>query len=83
MNRHRTDVVSLIFGAVFLLVVGWWAIGRTIDVGLPMLGWAVALGLIVIGVFGLLGALRGSHRQPAGSGSGPEPPHWPDEPSDI
>ena len=76
MKRHRTDAVSLAFGAVFLLVAGWWAIGRTIDVGLPALGWAVALGLIVIGVLGLLGALRGGHREPAG---GTEPPRWPEE----
>ena len=79
MNRHRTDVVSLAFGAVFLLVAGWWVIGRTIDIGLPTLGWAVALGLIVIGVLGLRGALRG-HREQVGGGT--EPPPWPEEPAD-
>jgi TRAP-type C4-dicarboxylate transport system permease small subunit len=79
MKRHRTDALSLAFGAVFLLVAGWWLIGRTIDVGLPTLGWAVALGLIVIGVFGLLGALRGGHREHAGA----EAPRWPEEPEDI
>jgi hypothetical protein len=77
MNRHRTDAVSLAFGAVFLLVAGWWLIGRTIDIGLPALGWAVALGLIVIGVLGLLGALRGGHREQVSAP--PEPPRWPDE----
>jgi hypothetical protein len=77
MNRHRTDAVSLAFGAVFLLVAGWWLIGRTIDIGLPALGWAVALGLIVIGVLGLLGALRGGHREQVSAP--PEPPGWPDE----
>ena len=80
MKRHRTDAVSLAFGAVFLLTAGWWLIGRTIDVGLPTLGWAVALGLIVIGVLGLLGALRGGHREQAGGGT--EPPRWPEEPAD-
>jgi hypothetical protein len=78
MNRHRTDAVSLAFGAVFLLVAGWWVIGRTIDVGLPTLGWAVALGLIVIGVLGLLGALRGGHREQVGGGE----TRWPDNPDD-
>ena len=80
MNRHRTDVVSLAFGAVFLLVAGWWVIGRTIDIGLPALGWAVALGLILVGVLGLLGALRGGHREPVGGGT--DPPRWPDEHDD-
>ncbi|OLE30643.1 MAG: hypothetical protein AUG44_00785 [Actinobacteria bacterium 13_1_20CM_3_71_11] len=77
MNRHRTDAVSLAFGAVFLLIAGWWVIGRTVDIGLPALGWAVAMGLIVIGVLGLLGALRGGHREQVSAP--PEPPRWPDE----
>ena len=58
MNRHRTDAVSLAFGAIFLFVAGWWAIGRTIDIGLPAVGWALALGLILVGALGLAGALR-------------------------
>jgi hypothetical protein len=82
MNRHRTDAVSLAFGAVFLLVAGWWVIGRTIDVGLPTLGWAVALGLIAVGALGLIGALRGGNRRPVTTGSD-QPPPWPDEPSDL
>jgi len=59
MNRHRTDAVSLAFGAVFLLIAGWWVVGRTIDIGLPAFGWLLALALIVVGGLGLLGALRG------------------------
>jgi hypothetical protein len=60
MRRHRTDFLSLIFGLVFLLAVVWWALGRNIHIGLPVLGWSVAAGLIVLGVLGLLGALAGS-----------------------
>ncbi|OLB79195.1 MAG: hypothetical protein AUI14_10985 [Actinobacteria bacterium 13_2_20CM_2_71_6] len=67
MNRHRTDAVSLAFGAVFLLVAGWWLVGRTVDIGLPTLGWAVALGLIVVGVLGLLGSLRRGPKEPVGA----------------
>jgi hypothetical protein len=68
MNRHRTDAISLAFGAVFLLIAGWWAVGRTIDVGLPGLGWLVAVGLIAIGALGLVGALRGPRdREPVAS----------------
>jgi hypothetical protein len=77
MKRHRTDALSLAFGAVYLLVAGWWLIGQRIDLGLPQLGWALALGLIVLGVVGLLGAMR-SHREPVRSSPEP-PPLWPGE----
>jgi hypothetical protein len=73
MNRHRTDTVSLAFGAVFLLIAGWWAIGSRLDVGLPTLGWALAVGLILVGALGLIGALRGGRREPAASPPEPEP----------
>jgi hypothetical protein len=66
MKRHRTDAVSLAFGAIFLFVAGWWAIGRTIDIGLPAFGWVVALGLILVGALGLAGALR-RHPEPVPS----------------
>ncbi len=58
MKAHRTDGLSLAFGLVFLLAVGWWLFGRTVDIPLPQLGWLVAGALIVFGVLGLLGALR-------------------------
>ncbi len=77
MKPHRTDAVSLAFGAVFLLIAGWWLIGQRIDLGLPQLGWALALGLIGVGVLGLIGAMRG-HREPTRSGT-EQPPLWPDE----
>jgi hypothetical protein len=59
MNRHRTDAISLAFGAIFLLIAGWWVVGRTVDIGLPTFGWVLALALIVVGAVGLVGALRG------------------------
>jgi len=75
MKPHRTDAVSLAFGAVFLLVAGWWLIGQRIDLGLPQLGWLVAFGLIGLGVLGLFGALRGGRRQSVPSTE--QPPLWP------
>jgi hypothetical protein len=57
MRPHRTDVVSLVFGLVFLAIVLWWVLGLTVSVALPPLGWLVAAGLIVLGVLGLLGSL--------------------------
>jgi hypothetical protein len=81
MNRHRTDAVSLAFGAVFLLIAGWWVVGRTIDIGLPTFGWTLALGLIAVGAVGLVGALRGGSREPAPSR--PEQPEpWQPEDED-
>ncbi|HEX6497941.1 MAG TPA: hypothetical protein VF054_02800 [Micromonosporaceae bacterium] len=61
MRRHHRDGLSLLFGVIFLLVVVWWAVGRTVDVTLPTFGWFAALALIVVGALGLVGALRG-HR---------------------
>jgi hypothetical protein len=73
MNRHRTDAVSLSFGAVFLLVAGWWAIGSRLHIGLPALGWVLAVGLILVGALGLLAALRGGRREPTAGPPEPEP----------
>jgi hypothetical protein len=79
MKRHGTDAVSLSFGAIFLFIAGWWAVGRTIDIGLPAFGWVVALGLILVGALGLVGALR---RHPEPVPSRPEPPNqW--SPTDL
>jgi len=77
MTRHRTDGLSLGFGAVFLFTAGWWLIGRVVDLRLPHLGWLLALALIVVGVTGLARALRGGQRTPVG-----EQPAWPEEPTD-
>lgn len=62
MKRHHRDGLSLVFGVIFLLVVVWWAVGRTTHLmTLPTFGWFAAFGLIVVGALGLVGALRG-HR---------------------
>ncbi|MDT5035742.1 MAG: hypothetical protein QOE03_927 [Micromonosporaceae bacterium] len=58
MKAHRTDGLSLAFGLVFLVAVGWWFFGRAVDIALPQLGWFIAGALIVFGALGLFGALR-------------------------
>ncbi len=63
MKAHRTDAVSLIFGIIFAALAGWWLLARTIHVGLPTVGWAAAVGLIVLGLAGLLAGLRGGPRR--------------------
>ncbi|GAA1785409.1 hypothetical protein GCM10009682_04310 [Luedemannella flava] len=64
MNRHRTDAVSLGFGLIFLFIVVAWLGGSYLDVGLPNLGWLLALALIGLGLFGVLVNLR-PRREPA------------------
>lgn len=76
MKRHRLDATSLVFGLVFLTVVGWWFARRSIDVGLPVLAWVMAVALIAVGGAGLIGVLRGGRqpdRQPDRDGDTPLP----------
>jgi len=63
MKPHRFDWLSLTFGLVFLIAVGWWLFGKAIHVALPELGWFAAGALIIFGVLGLFGALRGDSRK--------------------
>lgn len=62
MKSHRTDLVSLVFGVIFLVIAVSWPIGHSFSIGFAAAGWIVALGLILLGVLGLLGALRGNRR---------------------
>lgn len=72
MKKHRVDAFSLVFGVIFIAVLGWWFAGRSINVGVSVVGWTVAAMLIVIGGIGLLGALRGGrHREHGGDGTQP------------
>ena len=66
VTKHRTDVLSLVFGLLFLVAFIFWLFGNALTVPLSGLGWLVALALIAFGVLGLVGALRGdrSRRQP-------------------
>jgi hypothetical protein len=68
MNRHAIDAVSLVFGFVFLSVVGVWLLDRLVDLGPIPAGWLAAGGLIVLGVLGLVAVAlqdRGGSRRPS------------------
>jgi uncharacterized membrane protein len=65
MNRHALDVVSLVFGSVFLAAVAAWLLTRWVTVDLPSAGWLVASALVLLGVLGLI--TTGRRRQGAGS----------------
>lgn len=73
MKRHRIDGVSLSFGLIFSLIAGWWVIAQYVDVPLPRVGWVVAGGLILVGLLGLVGALR-SGRAGTPDGTTPDSP---------
>jgi hypothetical protein len=64
MKRHDTDVVSLVFGLLFLAGTGWWAVNRLTDVDAPA-GWPLATALLVAGAIGLLSALPRRRRNAA------------------
>ncbi|MEU1809926.1 hypothetical protein [Micromonospora aurantiaca (nom. illeg.)] len=66
MKAHRTDVVSFAFGLVFLGLSVWWLLARILGLSVPPVGWFLAGGLVLIGLLGLIGALR--------SGRPPEQP---------
>lgn len=67
MKRHSTDVVSLVFGLVFLAVAAWWVIDYYININIgvhiPNIGWFAAGALILLGLLGVGASLRGS-REP-------------------
>ncbi|MGY4896412.1 hypothetical protein ACWEEK_12670 [Micromonospora aurantiaca (nom. illeg.)] len=66
MKAHRTDIVSFAFGLVFLGLSVWWLLARILGLSVPPVGWFLAGGLVLIGLLGLIGALR--------SGRPPEQP---------
>jgi uncharacterized membrane protein HdeD (DUF308 family) len=63
MKRHPTDVISLIFGLIFVGIAGWWLVARVSSIALPV-GWVVAIALVVIGTIGLVAAIRPGRRDP-------------------
>ncbi len=54
LRRHDTDMVSLVTGAIFLGVVGTWAL-EWADLLAGVRGWLLPLLLIGVGIVGLIG----------------------------
>lgn len=73
MKAHRTDLVSFAFGLLFLALAVWWLLAQILGLTLPPVGWFLAGALILIGLLGLIGALRsGRHADRGGAGPQPE-----------
>ncbi|MFG3705322.1 hypothetical protein ACGF7U_11405 [Micromonospora sp. NPDC047670] len=70
MKAHRTDIVSFAFGLIFVGLAAWWLLAQLLGLALPPVGWFLAGALIVIGILGLVGALR-SGRSAAGKNATP------------
>lgn len=67
MKRHSLDVLSLVFGLIFLLVAASWIARHSLKIDPPAAGWYIAGALIVAGLFGIVATFRGSrssHTQP-------------------
>jgi hypothetical protein len=68
MKSHRTDVVSLLFGLLFVALASWWAasyyLNWVLNWHVPHLGWFAAGVLILLGVLGVVASLRRDRQEP-------------------
>lgn len=63
MNRHETDVLSLVFGLAFLVVAATWVVAKVVDISWFSIGWLFAGGMVLIGLLGIFSAI-GPSRSP-------------------
>jgi hypothetical protein len=61
VRRHDTDYVSFVAGVLFLVVAAVYIAAAAYDADLDM-RWMLPAVLILLGVVGLMGALRGAGR---------------------
>jgi len=62
MKPHHTDRLSLAFGIFFLGVAGLWLAAQFKDLHPAAIALLVAVGLVLVGAFGLLNTLVSSRR---------------------
>ncbi|MER7473361.1 hypothetical protein [Micromonospora sp. NPDC000018] len=73
MKAHRTDIVSFAFGLIFVGLAAWWLLAKLLGLALPPVGWFLAGALILIGLLGLVGALRSGRSAANAQGVAPTP----------
>lgn len=71
--KHDTDVISLVFGTLFVGAALFWGLVEQED--LPGRGWYLPVLLIAVGVIGLIGSLTRHRTEPVeeSGGSAPSP----------
>lgn len=77
MRTHRTDLVSLAFGLIFLGIAVWWLVAQLVGFVAPAVGWFVAGALLLVGLLGLAGAVRAA-RSPKTGRTAPDGQTTPD-----
>ncbi|GAA4348116.1 hypothetical protein [Angustibacter luteus] len=78
MRRHDTDVTSLVFGLIFVGVVGLWALVASDTMGLPDLSVLGPAVLVVAGFIGLAATLGKSGKSRGPGQAQAEPAEEPD-----
>jgi hypothetical protein len=73
VRRHEIDAVSLVAGLLFLVVAGVHIVARSTETDLN-LRWMVPAVLVLLGVLGLLSAVRFPRREPADDAGKPDEP---------
>lgn len=63
MKPHRTDLISLAFGVVFLAAASVWLTDLLVGLEVITVGWFVAGSLLLLGAAGLTSALTSNHRR--------------------
>jgi hypothetical protein len=64
VKPHRTDLISLTFGMIFLGAAGLWALSRQVNLDASTVGWLAVAGLIVLGAVGIThGIVTASQRR--------------------
>lgn len=61
MRRHEVDVVSLVFGLLFVGAALIWGLAG--DPGSALEGWPLPVLLILVGVAGLIASVAGMRRR--------------------
>ena len=69
MKRHSADLISLVAGAIFVLVGSSYLLTDELDFNTGGTQWLLPLALIGLGIAGLAGSLASARRARNGNGN--------------